>query len=364
MAGRLDPLLLGAVLCVAGMSFSRIEGVAMAEGLDAKGEETAKEATQLYKQGQYEEAAKLYARLGVDYPDMPIFERNVGACFYYLRKPNPALSNLRNYLNHKKGIALDDKAVVDRWIDEMEKLRAQDTSASTTVWPALAPTAPAPSPWLPPSGTVSAAGGLSGPAPLPPPPPAPSPDVESDESAFRHDGFYLRFSASIGATVDTLSGSDTNGTEMQGTRVMGLCFTPLYAAVGGTIGRTVIGGMLAFAVVPAMSYSGGSEASHSVTEYGYIMMGPFVDFFPDPHGGTHFGAAFGLANATIMSPASGADESSPGGGALLKGGYDFWIGRQWSIGADLSLMFVYGEDEHRVVHSAIVPQVSVSALFH
>ena len=56
---------------------------------------------------------------------MVIFDRNLGACFYYFRRPEPALSNLRRYLSHKTDIAADDKAVVDRWIDEMEKLRAQ-----------------------------------------------------------------------------------------------------------------------------------------------------------------------------------------------------------------------------------------------
>jgi hypothetical protein len=135
-----------------GASVPRLAGTAHAAGLDRKGKADAKEATQRYKEGRYEEAARIFVRLSIEYPDMEIFERNVGACFYYLRKPEPALSNLRNYLNHNKAIAPDDKAVVDRWIAEMEELRAQEIAArapveqppksSTALLPASAAPAP------------------------------------------------------------------------------------------------------------------------------------------------------------------------------------------------------------------------------
>ncbi len=125
MASRLvRPLI--AVLVVLCSTWSAQPRHAVAAGLDDRGESEAKEASQLYKQGRYEEAASIFAKLSVDYPEMVVFERNLGACFYYLRKPDPALSNLRRYLSRKKNITPDDKAIVDRWIDEMEKLRAQN----------------------------------------------------------------------------------------------------------------------------------------------------------------------------------------------------------------------------------------------
>ncbi|MGD0838492.1 MAG: tetratricopeptide repeat protein [Polyangia bacterium] len=116
--------------------------------MDEKGEATAKEAMLLFKQGQYEDAAKIFAKLSIDYPDILVFERNLGACFYHLKKAEPALSNLSHYLSHKRDIAQDDKDVVDRWISEMEKLRDQEAAAK------LAPTAP---PVSPASETASAA---------------------------------------------------------------------------------------------------------------------------------------------------------------------------------------------------------------
>lgn len=134
------------VLAALGANLPQLERTALAAGLDQKGEADAKQATRLYKQGQYEEAAQIFSRLSVDYPDMEIFDRNLGACFYHLRKPEPALSNLRRYLGRRKDIAPDDKAVVDRWIDEMEQLRAQNAAASAPAAPPAPPAEPAPPP--------------------------------------------------------------------------------------------------------------------------------------------------------------------------------------------------------------------------
>jgi len=140
MAPRLGAVILALGLTALAATLPRAESAALAAGLDAAGEATAQEATRLYRQGLYEEAAQLFAKLVAGYPDMPIFERNLGACFYYLRRPEPALSNLRNYLAHRRDIPPDDKAVVDRWIDEMERLRAQNAAAAAVALaPPLAP---------------------------------------------------------------------------------------------------------------------------------------------------------------------------------------------------------------------------------
>jgi len=167
MARRIALFLIVTTLLAVGTNWPQ----ALAAGLDQKGKADAKEATRLYKQGQYEDAAPIFARLSVDYPDMAIFERNLGACFYYLRKPEPALSNLRRHLSRRKDIAPDDKAVVDRWIDEMEKLRAQNAAAS-------APPAPAPAePAAPPPAAAEA------PTVTAPPPVAPAPPPKAEEPA-------------------------------------------------------------------------------------------------------------------------------------------------------------------------------------
>jgi tetratricopeptide (TPR) repeat protein len=120
-------------IVVAGTSLSQLQPTALAAGLDVKSKANLKEATRLYKQGQYEEAAKLLTELAVDHPEMANLQRNLGACYYYMRRPEPALSNLRDYLVHKKNdITAEDKAEVERWIDEMEKLRRQPAATAST----------------------------------------------------------------------------------------------------------------------------------------------------------------------------------------------------------------------------------------
>jgi hypothetical protein len=172
MARRIVLFLVIITLASVGANLSQLQQTALAAGLDQKGRADAKEATRLFKQGQYEEASQIFARLSVDYPDMEIFERNLGACFYYLGKPEPALSNLRRYLGRRKDIAPDDKAVVDRWIDEMEKLRAQNAAATL---PPAPPVPPPAEPAVPPPAPVV--------APIVAPPVAPAPPPKADEPA-------------------------------------------------------------------------------------------------------------------------------------------------------------------------------------
>jgi len=156
MARRLGLLSLVTAIAFVGVTAPGLQHSVVAQDreMDANGEAQAKEALRLYKQGLYDDAAKIFAKLSVDYPDMLVFERNLGACFYYLRKPEPAISNLRHYLSRRNDIAPDDKEVVERWIAEMEKLRAQEpaaklpppaTAAQPTPVPVAAPV-PAPEP--------------------------------------------------------------------------------------------------------------------------------------------------------------------------------------------------------------------------
>lgn len=140
---------------IVGVFLSSFHPMATAAGLDARGKSTLTEATRLYKQGKYQEAARLLTDLSIDHPDVVSLKRNLGACYYYLRRPEPALSNLRDYLMHKDDITPGDKSEVERWIDEMERLRAQNAHPSTSPTPAalVHPVAP-PSPFPPQAGVA------------------------------------------------------------------------------------------------------------------------------------------------------------------------------------------------------------------
>jgi tetratricopeptide (TPR) repeat protein len=191
MVSKLNTASLG-ILAVLAMGVVLRAPEAAAAGLDKQSTANAKKATHLYKTGNYEEAATLFLQLSIDNPSMPVFVRNLGACYYYLRRPDPAVSNLREYLHKEKDIAPDDRAEVEGWISEMTLLRQRGASATqaagtapaTTTAPATAsvaalssPAVPAATPALPPTYGAPA-------APTPAPYPAatiaaPAPDMSS-----------------------------------------------------------------------------------------------------------------------------------------------------------------------------------------
>jgi len=117
---------------------------ALASEMDKKAKADAKDAMRLYKEGSYEDAAKIFVRLSIAYPDMLVFVRNLGACYYYMRRYEPALSNLRDYEHRKKDMAPDDRAEVAGWIGEIERMRDQAAAAAAVPSPApvVAPVAP------------------------------------------------------------------------------------------------------------------------------------------------------------------------------------------------------------------------------
>jgi len=179
MARSLRIVLL-ALVAVAGVAIVTVALPARAAEMDKKAKADAKEAMLLYKGGNYDAAAKIFLKLSIAYPDMLVFVRNLGACYYYMQRYEPALSNLRDYVHRKRDIAPDDRAEVEGWIGEMEHLRDQAATAATAGAPAVVPAstateAPAASA-APPTAPVAAAlpRGAAEPAATPAPPAPPT----------------------------------------------------------------------------------------------------------------------------------------------------------------------------------------------
>jgi hypothetical protein len=135
-------LVLAVCVAVFAASLPLTAGLASAAELSKTAKADAKTAMRFYKEGNYEDAAKIFVRLSVAYPDMLVFVRNLGACYYYLRRYEPALSNLRDYEHRKKDMAPDDRAEVAGWIGEMERLRDQAALVSAPPATAAPTTAP------------------------------------------------------------------------------------------------------------------------------------------------------------------------------------------------------------------------------
>lgn len=188
--------------------------------------------------------------------------------------------------------------------------------------PPAAPPAP-PAPRAPSADTSAVTAPLPVPTPSPPVPPSPpaSPCVEPP-GAHVHDGFYFRLAEGYGYT--SITGDGPSGrTDVSGG---GLATTLL---IGGTPAPgLVVGGGFHFSTADG-SLRGGPRNSGAVSGLAPTL-GPFVDWYPDPKNGWHVGLLAGLGGTSLGDgPVS---EASTTFASTLFGGYDAWIGPEWSLG--------------------------------
>jgi hypothetical protein len=110
--------------------------------------------------------------------------------------------------------------------------------------------------------------------------------------------------------------------------------------IGGTVARgLVIGGGIIGQDISSpkvrLNTTGNATVSGSdlstTGALGIGALGPFIDWFPDEHGGLHFGGMVGIA---VIGLGNGNGDTDTGIGGSLWTGYDFWIADQWSLGAE------------------------------
>lgn len=162
--------------------------------------------------------------------------------------------------------------------------------------------------------------------PLPPPP----------RGVRYHDGFYLRMALGLGASGALVSSDEAS--------------VPNYSfAGGGATGDLWIGGTpsTGLALGGALSLLGVKSTTRrvdGVSRSGDVsgtmgLLGFFVDGFPDPERGFHFGGSLGLASARTTVKSSQQDEFKGGGVGLAAWlGYDMWVSPQWSLGGLVRFM--------------------------
>jgi len=179
-----------------------------------------------------------------------------------------------------------------------------------------------------------------------------------------HDGFYLRLGLGVGVggalvSSDSKSigdysfggGAGAFDLWIGGTPVSGLAMGAALTGLGiGSSQRSVDGNHVSGDV------SGGSG-----------LLGYFVDVFPNPERGLHFGGAVGLASGQAEVKDSGRKFQGGGLGLQAFGGYDFWVTPQWSLGGMLRFIgSVSKQDDAGVAYEASVGAVTLSftALYH
>lgn len=173
------------------------------------------------------------------------------------------------------------------------------------------------------------------------PPPPPPPPGDDPATIHTHDGFYMRLGFGLGWGRVTSEIGDLE-VEYSGS---GWLLDMLF---GGTIANTVVigGGFLLHEISdPDVNVTSG-EVDVAVGEasggLGVGTLGPFIDIFPDPNGGGHFGAMIGVGTIGLEDESG---DASSGWGFGVFGGYDFWVSNQWSLGANARYMYNRGKRE-------------------
>ncbi len=166
-----------------------------------------------------------------------------------------------------------------------------------------------------------------------------------------HDGFYLRgsigngwfgskFSSGLLDDATVGGGSGVLDVQLGGTPARGL-------VIGGGLFLT---GMEHEDVRPPNVPSARGDDPGAI---GLVAVGPFIDYFPDPKEGFHFGGMLGVAALGFDTPADVgddpyyADDERVGTGGALGAwvGYDWWVAREWSLGVQLRYLGAVVENE-------------------
>jgi hypothetical protein len=164
-----------------------------------------------------------------------------------------------------------------------------------------------------------------------------------------HDGFYLRIATGFGGYSESITLEDSDDS----TNVTGMASVG-ELALGGAIAPGIIlgGGVWTSSVLASDRHVDGMEPPDEVIggSSNFSLVGPFVDWYFDPHRGLHLQGALGFASVRgygLPEAQDNPDAASFGGGFMVGFGYEWWASDQWSLGilARLAAVVAVQEDE-------------------
>lgn len=176
------------------------------------------------------------------------------------------------------------------------------------------------------------------------------------KTVHRHDGFYLRFGFNAGYAWDTAEGS---GIETKSQGAGGF----VEYALGWNAGDHLVMAFAqhTFGVFSAKTTVGGSDLGGHHTAF-YQVIGFLLDFYPDPTDGWHAALTIGPGYADVRRRQG--ESTNSGFGLGLGGGYDAWVGEQWSLGVGARVFYIANADDEFGHHRVFIPTLSFSALYH
>ena len=180
-----------------------------------------------------------------------------------------------------------------------------------------------------------------------------------------HDSFYLRMGLGLGVSGALVS-SDSKS-------IADYSFSGGGGAADLWVGGTPTPGLAMGAALSVLGLDSQSRRVDGNKVSGDVssttgLIGFFVDGFPDPERGFHFGGALGVASGSARVANSNVKKFD-GGGVGLEAfvGYDFWVSPQWSLGGMARFMgSITREDSEGVNYETSIGGASLSftALYH
>ena len=168
-----------------------------------------------------------------------------------------------------------------------------------------------------------------------------------------HEGLYVRAALGLGLMGADLS-SDAGGPDLSSG---GLELQADLLVGGGPSPGLTIGGGLQYATQLSGDWEvEDTELEISSGDLSTFVIGPFVDGYPTPNDGWHFGGLAGLAIATFDAGGDGETALGFGGSAWL--GHDVWVAPEWSLGGMLKLGALRASKD-----DVAVTKLSLSVLF-
>jgi hypothetical protein len=180
-----------------------------------------------------------------------------------------------------------------------------------------------------------------------------------------HRGFFLRLSFGM---VDLHETSSFSGGS-PGATYSGLG-NALEASIGHSVLRPglIVGGkwVLAAVVDPTESYQGGTYTM-STSAHFVDVLAAFVDDYPDPRRGFHFGGSVGLLAVTDLDAVYGTNSTGWGPALSAHVGWESYFSSRWSCGLLGQLtVYRYGETVARVssTTNGVLPTVALAFTFN
>jgi outer membrane autotransporter protein len=181
-----------------------------------------------------------------------------------------------------------------------------------------------------------------------------------------HDGLF--FQGSLGFGPGWVNEKLESGAAEQKLSASGLTGT-FELLLGGSPapGFVIGGGVAAHSMINPTLEVGGEELETEDTSLGVTQLSLFSKWYPQPTGGLNLHGSVGYGSASVTVDGTTRDAGTSGIVLGVGAGYDFWIGKEWSLGPQFRLTYAHlsGEmDGIDVTDDCIFPTLAISATFH